>query len=70
MVFVGPSNSVDFMDITMEIVDGKFEVILFEKTLKLYIPHKSGHPPCLLTGLIQLCYRSTLTLDTALKEYL
>eukprot|EP00956_Cyclotella_meneghiniana_P031504 scaffold82847_cov56-Cyclotella_meneghiniana.AAC.1 len=65
--FVGPNDSVDFMDITMKIVDGKIDFTLFEKALNLYlyIPPKSAHPPGVLTGLIfgnilrihQLCSR-------------
>eukprot|EP00956_Cyclotella_meneghiniana_P025051 scaffold51445_cov38-Cyclotella_meneghiniana.AAC.5 len=52
--FVGPNDSVDFMDITMKIVDGKIDFTFFEKALNLYlyIPPKSAHPPGVLTGLI------------------
>ena len=65
--FVGPNDTVDFMDITMKIVNGKIDFTLFEKALNLYlyIPPKSAHPPGVLTGLIsgnilrihQLCSR-------------
>jgi len=42
--FVEPCKSIDFMDLTMTIVNGKIEFTLFEKALNLYlyIPPKSA----------------------------
>jgi len=48
------SKKVVFMDLTIEIVDGKFETSLYEKplALHLYIPPHSSHPPGVTTGLV------------------
>ena len=71
--FVEPCKSIDFMDLTMTIVNGKIEFTLFEKALNLYlyIPPKSAHSPGVLTGIVyggiiriyQLC-----THDSDIKE--
>ena len=65
--FTKRSKQVDFMDLTIKIVDGKIETTLYEKplALHLYIPPHSCHSPGVLTGLVfgnilricQLCSR-------------
>ena len=48
------SSSVNFMDMTITIVDNDIETKLFEKdmTLYLYLPPHSSHPRGVFTGLI------------------
>ena len=43
-----------FMDLTIEIVNGRFETSLYKKplALHLYIPPHSSHPPGVITGLV------------------
>lgn len=45
---------IDFMDLTISIVDDHIETTLFEKAMALYqyIPPSSAHPPGLLNGLV------------------
>jgi hypothetical protein len=49
-----PSTTVNFMDMTITIVEGKFETTLYEKVdnLYLYIPSHSSHPRGVFTGLV------------------
>ena len=52
--FNPPSDTVDFMDLTITIKNGKISTSLFEKPLNLhlYIPPHSAHPPGLLPGIV------------------
>ena len=49
-----PSTSVNFMDMTVTVANGKVETKLYEKpqNLYLYIPPHSSHPRGVFTGLI------------------
>jgi hypothetical protein len=49
-----PSTTINFMDLTITIVDGKLETTLFEKAMNLYlyIPPHSAHPRGVFTGLV------------------
>jgi len=46
-LFSKRSNSNDFMDVTISLVDNKVEFVLYEKklALHLYLPPHSSHPP-------------------------
>ena len=48
------SNQIDFMDVTISLVDNRVEFKLFEKplALHLYLPPHSSHPPGVIKGLV------------------
>ena len=48
------SKTIDFMDLTLSIADGRVTTSLYEKpsNLHLYIPPHSCHPPGLLPGVV------------------
>ena len=52
--FEAPSNTVDFMDLTISIVGDRVETTIFEKpqNLYLYLPSPSSLPPGQGTGLV------------------
>ncbi|KAL7502742.1 hypothetical protein ACHAXN_000909 [Cyclotella atomus] len=72
------STSVNFMDLTITIVDGKLHCTIYKKeqNLYLYIPPNSSHPKGVLTGLIfgqvlrirRLCSTPTDT-DNKIREF-
>jgi hypothetical protein len=74
-----PSTTINFMDLTITIIDGKLETTLFEKAenLYLYIPPHSSHPRGVFTGLVygqvlrirRLCSKST-DADNKINEFL
>jgi hypothetical protein len=74
-----PSTTINFMDLTITIIDGRLETTLFEKAenLYLYIPPHSSHPRGIFTGLIygqvlrirHLCSKS-IDADNKINEFL
>eukprot|EP00956_Cyclotella_meneghiniana_P030325 scaffold75834_cov36-Cyclotella_meneghiniana.AAC.1 len=74
-----PSHSVNFMDLTISVVNGRIETKLFEKpmNLYLYLPPHSSHPRGVFTGLIsgqilrvrRLCTHKT-DADSSIRDFL
>ena len=74
-----PSHSVNFMDLTITVVDGHIETKLFEKALNLYLylPPHSSHPRGVFTGLIsgqilrirRLCTHKS-DADSSIRDFL
>ena len=74
-----PCNSVNFMDMTISIVDGRVETKLYEKAMNLYLylPPHSSHPRGVFTGLIfgqvlrtrRLCTHSE-DADSSIRDFM
>jgi hypothetical protein len=73
-----PSTSINFMDLSITLVDGRISTSIFEKAqnLYLYIPPHSSHPKVVYTGLIYgqvLRYRRLCSLqsdaDAKIQEF-
>jgi uncharacterized protein (DUF779 family) len=64
------STCVDFLDITIELREGRFRTTLYEKDLNLflYIPPTSSHPPGLLPGIVYGTLFRIQTLCTEEKD--
>ena len=67
-----PSLSVDFLDLTLTLVDGKIETKTFQKPLNLYlyIPPTSNHPPGCLKGTIFGLIGRFFASNTHRKDYI
>ena len=61
-----PTNKVDFMDLTISIINGQISTSLFENPLNmhLYIPLHSAHPPRLLPGIVHSTLFRIFTLSS------
>jgi hypothetical protein len=68
--FTPLSQSVDFLDLTLEITESGIQTKLFEKELNLYlyIPPHSAHSPGVLRGLVIGMTLRILRLTTALQD--
>jgi hypothetical protein len=64
------STTVNFLDITIELQEGRFQTTLYEKDLNLflYIPPTSSHPPGLLSGIVYGTLFCIQTLCTKEKD--
>ena len=66
-----PSLSVDFLDLTLTLVNGKIETKTFQKALNLYlyIPPSSAHPPGCIKGTIYGLIGRFYASNTHRKDY-
>ena len=67
-----PSPSVDFLDLTISIVDGKIEFKTFQKDLNLYLylPPSSSHPKSTIKGTIYSLVGRYYRQNTHRKDFL
>ena len=69
--FVEPSSSVDFLDLTVTIEQGRIVTKTFQKALNLYqyISPQSNHPPKMINGIIFSLLRTYMRQNTWEDDY-
>ena len=69
--FEEPRDSVDFLDLTISLVDGKVITKTYQKSLNLYqyIPRTSAHPPGMMRGIIYSLMKTYRRQNTHKSDY-
>ena len=69
--FEEPRDSVDFLDLTISLVDGKVITKTYQKSLNLYqyIPRTSAHPPGMMRGIIYSLMKTYRRQNTYKSDY-
>merc|ERR1711983_277890 len=65
-------DTVDFLDLTISISDGRIVTKTFQKSLNLYqyIPPTSAHPPGMMRGIISILLKTYCRQNTFHKDYI